>query len=85
MAMSWQPIGYASWSTVWALLTLTVTYAANQWHAPMIALRRKMTFAVTNAENGTQDDCEEYFFSEEHIPEVFFDLPSMKSSQASKL
>lgn len=38
-----------------------VTYAANQWHAPMMALGHKTRFLVTNAENGTEDDCVEHY------------------------
>lgn len=47
-----------------------VTYGPNQWHAPMIALKRSMVFLVTNAENGTSDDCEEHFFQKEDQPRV---------------
>ena len=47
-----------------------VTYGANQWHAPMIALRDHTTFCVMNGENETTDDLEEFFFGEESQPVV---------------
>lgn len=36
----------------------------------MIALHETLTFAVTNAENGTSDDLEEYFFDAADVPRI---------------
>lgn len=65
-----------------------VTYGANQWHAPMISLKNPMLFLVTNAENGTSDDCEEYFFPNEQLPRVKFshiDLGTVRGLAKPKL
>ncbi|CCG83110.1 Probable ureidoglycolate hydrolase [Taphrina deformans PYCC 5710] len=56
-----------------------VTYAANQWHAPMIALHDQLIFAVTNAENNTGDDLEEFFFTPEAVPQVVLNLSKNKN------
>ena len=63
----------------------SVTYGANQWHAPMIALRGPMVFCVTNAENGTTDDLEEHYFTTEKQPLLHIgDLDSYNPALAGR-